>query len=140
MLETRITKVYPRPVGWVVVLLVLLVDLEPKTWHISEKNQNAENIMDGQLKKRLIKRELTCHHSSLPWQRKDCQQVQETAGRTVAEGSTGPEIKSFPKHVENSFCLNNATSVVSSTKLGKSSGSSVKENPVPTGLSTYNTL
>ena len=58
MLETRITKVYPRPVGWVVVLLVLLVDLEPKTWHISEKNQNAENIMDGQLKKRLIKENL----------------------------------------------------------------------------------
>ena len=138
MLETRITKVYPRPVGWVVVLLVLLVDLEPKTWHISEKNQNAENIMDGQLKKRLIKRELTCHHSSLPWQRKDCQQVQETAGRTAAEGCTGPEIK---KAFQNMWkTVSATTSVVSSTKLGKSSGSSVKENPVPTGLSTYNTL
>ena len=54
---------------------------------------------------------LTCHRSSLPWQRKDCQQVQEIAGRTAVEGCTGPKInhqKSF-KNFEEVFFLKKCT-------------------------------
>ena len=39
--------------------------------------------------------DLTFHRNSLPWQRTDCQQVQETAGRTAAEGCTSPKIEVF---------------------------------------------
>ena len=94
-LEIWVTKVDARPVGRLVFLLVLLVDLEPQAWNISEGTlQLQKKYFFVQLDLNLGW-DLTCHRNSLPWQRTDCQQVQETVGRTAAEGCTSPEIEVF---------------------------------------------